>query len=170
MVDARRQLVRGEAAEDHRVHGAQARAGEHGDHRLGHHRHVDDDAVAFDHAEPGERASEERHLVPQRGVGEALDLRGDGAVVDERELLAAALLDVPVERVEAGVEAAALEPAREVRPGPVKHAPRWLVPADGLGCVAPEAFRILQRAAELLLVATHAGTIAPGSSSARERA
>ena len=34
------------AAEDHGVDGADARAGEHGDDRLGHHRHINDDAVA----------------------------------------------------------------------------------------------------------------------------
>ena len=47
VVDAHRQLVGREAAEHHRVDGAQAGAGEHGDDRLGHHRHVDDHAVAL---------------------------------------------------------------------------------------------------------------------------
>ena len=39
--------LRGKAAEDHRMDGADAGAGEHGEHRLRHHRHVDDDAVAL---------------------------------------------------------------------------------------------------------------------------
>ena len=47
VVDARREFVRGEPAEHHRVHRAEPCARQHRDHRLGHHRHVDDDAVAL---------------------------------------------------------------------------------------------------------------------------
>ena len=50
VVDPHRQLVRREAAEDHRVHRADPGAGEHRHQRLGHHRHVDDDPVALLHA------------------------------------------------------------------------------------------------------------------------
>jgi hypothetical protein len=39
-----------EAAEDDRMHRADARAGEHRDGRLRDHRHVDGDAIAFLHA------------------------------------------------------------------------------------------------------------------------
>ena len=46
VVDAGRELLGGEAAEHHRMHGADARAGEHGDDRLGNHRHVDQHPVA----------------------------------------------------------------------------------------------------------------------------
>ena len=44
---ARRERVAREAAEDHRVHGADARAREHGDRELGDHRHEQRDAVAL---------------------------------------------------------------------------------------------------------------------------
>ena len=57
-----RMAVGGEAAEDDRVRGADARAGEHRDGQLGDHRHVDGDAVAGLDAERLER------------VGEAADL------------------------------------------------------------------------------------------------
>ena len=40
-----------EAAEDHRMHRADARAGEHGDRQLGNHRHVDRHAIARPDAE-----------------------------------------------------------------------------------------------------------------------
>ncbi len=55
VVDAGRELVGGKAAEHHRMDGADAGAGEHGDQRLGHHRHVDDDPVALGrrHGGPG---------------------------------------------------------------------------------------------------------------------
>ena len=41
------QALGAEAAEDDRVHGAEARDGEHGDDGLGDHRQVDRDAVAL---------------------------------------------------------------------------------------------------------------------------
>ena len=51
VVDAGRELLGREAAEHHRMNRADARAGEHRDHRLRHHRHVEDDAVALGDAE-----------------------------------------------------------------------------------------------------------------------
>ncbi len=51
VVDARGEFVRGEPAEHHRMHRAEPCARQHRDHRLGHHRHVDDDAVALADAE-----------------------------------------------------------------------------------------------------------------------
>ena len=62
--------VRGKAAENHRVHGADAGARVHGDHRLGNQRHVNDDAVAASDAERLERIGEPAHLAVQLGVGE----------------------------------------------------------------------------------------------------
>ena len=58
VVDPDRELVRGEAAEHHAVHGAESRAGEHRDDGLGDHRHVDDDAVALGDTEAGQHAGE----------------------------------------------------------------------------------------------------------------
>jgi hypothetical protein len=46
VVDAHRQFLGGEAAEDHRVDGPDAGAGEHRHRCFGNHRHVDDDPVA----------------------------------------------------------------------------------------------------------------------------
>ena len=62
VVDAGRQLVRGEPAEHDRMDRADAGAGEHRDRRLGHHRHVDQHAVALDDAEPRQHAGEPRDL------------------------------------------------------------------------------------------------------------
>jgi hypothetical protein len=63
VVDADGQLVRGEAAEDHRVHSADPRAAEHGHHGLGNHRQVDHDPVAGGHPEPAQHPGEPGHLV-----------------------------------------------------------------------------------------------------------
>jgi hypothetical protein len=58
VVDAGGELLGGEAAEDDGVHRADAGAGEHGDQRLGDHRHVDDDPVALADAVLDQRAGE----------------------------------------------------------------------------------------------------------------
>jgi hypothetical protein len=47
VVDPGGQRPGGKATEDHRVNGANPRAGEHGEHCLGDHRHVDQDAVTL---------------------------------------------------------------------------------------------------------------------------
>ena len=152
VVDALGELVRREAAEDDRVDRAEARAGEHRHHRLGDHRHVDEDAVALLDAPPAERAREARHRVAQLGVGEHRHRAGDGAVVDERALLAAPAVDMEVERVVAGVQGAADEPAVEGRVPVVEDAIPALLPVDVLGRRRPEALGRLHRASVGLIV------------------
>ncbi|KAG1250346.1 hypothetical protein G6F68_012853 [Rhizopus microsporus] len=51
IVDAQRQVMRCKAAEHHRVHRTDARAGEHREHGFGHVRHVDHHAVTMTDAE-----------------------------------------------------------------------------------------------------------------------
>ena len=51
VVDADRELFRGKPAKHDGVYRADACASEHCDHRFRHHRHVENDAVAFDDAE-----------------------------------------------------------------------------------------------------------------------
>ena len=86
VVDAGRELLGGEAAEHHRMHGADARAGQHGDDRLRDHRHVDQHPVARRHAEVGEDRAERRRLVEQFAVGDGALGPGDRPVVVERGL------------------------------------------------------------------------------------
>ena len=90
VVDAGGELLGGEAAEHHRVDGADARAGEHGEHRLRHHRHIDDDAVALLDAEVAQDGAEQLHLGQHAAVGEGLHRVGDGGIVDQRGLVVAA--------------------------------------------------------------------------------
>ena len=70
VVDAGRQFARREAAEHHRVNGADARAGEHGDHGFRHHGHVEDDAVALFDAEIAQHGGEHLRLGQQPVVGQ----------------------------------------------------------------------------------------------------
>jgi len=83
-------------------------AGEHRHERLGNHRHVDDDPIALAHAPRLKRSREKRHFVAELAEGELLDGAGHRAVVNHRGLVAAPLIDVPVERVVAGVGHAAV--------------------------------------------------------------
>ena len=67
ILDAVLDGVGGEAAENHRVHGADAGAGLHGNHGLGNQGHVDDDAVAAADAGGLERVGETAYLAVQLG-------------------------------------------------------------------------------------------------------
>ncbi len=97
VVDPGRQLASAEAAEDHRVHRAQPSAGEHRDDRLRHHRHVDHDPIATGDPEPAQCPCEDRDLVLELRVRVGPRHPRDRAVVDQRRLLPAPLLDVPVQ-------------------------------------------------------------------------
>ena len=64
VVDADRQLLGGEAPKDEAVGGSQTGAGQHGDHSLGHHGHVDHHQVPRPHATPRQHPRQPRHLHP----------------------------------------------------------------------------------------------------------
>ena len=104
IVDARGELLGGKAAEDDGVDRADARAGEHRENRLGHGRHIDDDAVAFLDALARRAPARCATSIAQLDVGERVNGLGDRAVVDERTLLAAPAFDVPIDGVVAGVQ------------------------------------------------------------------
>ena len=128
-------------------------AGEHGDRRLGHHRHVDHHPVAAAHAPRREGAGELRHAVAEPGIGEALLRAGDGAVVDQRRPVAVPRRDMPVERVVAGVQHPAREPAGRRLRVLVDHAVPATVPVDRLGGFRPETVRVVQGTAVDFVVA-----------------
>ena len=142
VVDAGRQFLGGETAEHHRMDRADARAGEHGEQRLGDHRHVDDDAVALADAEIDERRGERRDLVLQLAIGDAPLRMGDRAVVIDRRLIAAAGGDMAVDGVEAGVQRRVGKPAAVDAGFGVEDRLRRADPVDPLGRLGPEPKRI----------------------------
>ena len=160
VVDACREFVCGEPAEHHRVDRAQPRARQHRDHRFGHHRHVDDDAIALADAQTPQRAGEACRLVEQFAVG--VDALGPGhrGVVDQRGLLGAAALDVTVQRVGAGVQFAVGEPPVERRIGVVEDLLGLADPGHGLGGVRPEGRGIGDAGVEQFAVSGHTRTVA----------
>ena len=122
--NAAAQGVGGEAAEDDGVGCAEAGAGQHGDHRLGDHRHVDGDLVPGPHTELGEGVRRLADRGPQFGVGDrprvarlALPVEGDPVAESRRH--------VAVDAVDGHVELAADEPLGErglATPGPATTA------------------------------------------------
>ena len=169
VVDAGGELRGGETAEDHRVHGPQAGAGEHGDERLGDHRHVDEHPVPFGHALGRQGARKTGHFVAQLEVSEGLEGLGHGAVVDQGRLPAAAFVHMQVERVVAGVELAAGEPAVERLARVVQHLVPFLGPVALFGDLAPEAVGVLDRLGVGILigVAHESPPLGIGSSDSR---
>ena len=159
VLDSRGELVRGESAEDHGVDCAESRAGEHRDHGLRDHRHVDDDAIALPYADAAQRSGEARGLLEQLTVRVLQRLVCDCAVPDERELIGAARLDVDVERVLARVQLPALEPVRAFRVLAIQHAFPRLAPAESARGLAPECLRFLQGPAEDLLITAHGASV-----------
>ena len=144
VVDPNGKLLGSEAAKDHRVHHADAGAGQHGHHRLGDHGHVDDQTVPLFQAGGPQRSGETGDFLLQFPVGDPPDDAGDRAVVNQGGLLRPPVLHLPVHGVVAGVEPAALEPADELPPGDIEDTVPLAVPMHDLGCLGPEGLRLLQ--------------------------
>jgi hypothetical protein len=120
-----------------------ARAGEHRGGRLRHHRHVDRDAVVALDAEALEHVREPLRHVEQLGVGDRPPLAVFALPV-ERDPLAEAGVDVPVEAVVRNVQLPAHEPLRPRRL-PVEHLLPGLRPVELARPALPPAFGVALR-------------------------
>ena len=103
IVDAGREFMRREAAENYGVNRANARTGEHGDKRFRHHRHVDDDAITFADPEALQHMAEQLNLAQQFRIGQRALRARERGIVDQRRLVAAPGGDMAIEAVLAGV-------------------------------------------------------------------
>ncbi len=154
VLDAEPQGLRGEAAEDERVHRADARDREGRDDRLDEHGKVDHDAVAGPDDERREGVGGAGHLLLEVAVGDRPTVAGLALEV-QRDLRAASRRDVPVHAVGGDVEAAAREPGGggdlrgavggDRRDPRVRRLPRRL-PVEAAGGLLPEGDRIRLRA------------------------
>ena len=142
IVDAGRQFLRGEAAEHHRMHGADAGRGEHGDGSFGDHRHIDDHPVALADAVVAQHGGKRHHLVAQFAIGEAPDFSEDRAVVDQGDLIGAPALDMAVEAVVGRVALGTAEPASVDALGGIEHRVPTLEPVNVFGGCRPECLRV----------------------------
>ena len=109
ILDAVRQRIGREAAEDDGMDGADPRAGEHRIGRLGDHRHVDRHAVAPLDAARLQHVGEAADVRVQLAIGDLLVLGRVVALPEDRDLVGA-VLQMPVDAVGRDVERAVLEP------------------------------------------------------------
>ena len=142
VLDPGRELFRGETAEHHRMHRADPRAGQHRKHRFRHQRHIEDDAVALGDAEIGHHGGERLHLLEHLGIGEFRDRVGERRIVDQRHLVGASVRDMAIERVVAGVDDSAGEPAAIGAHRGIEYLLGRLDPVDLARRLGPKAFRI----------------------------
>jgi len=127
---------------------APMRAREDGVGRLGDHRQIDGDAVAFADVAVAQHVGEAADLVVQLLVGDLPGVLGIVAFPDDRRLVAA-LGEMAVDAVVGGVGGAVLEPfdgdVTRVEGG-VLDLGEGLVPVDALRLLRPEAVGIGDRA------------------------
>ncbi len=143
VVDAIAQRFGAEAAKHHAMNGADARAGQHRNRQLGHERHVDRDAVAFFRAQRLENVRKLRHVALQIEVRQRA-LVARLAFPDDRRLVTAAVPDMTVDAIDAGVDLSAHEPLR-VRRLPVEDLRPRPRPFKLGGQARPIRFRIVRR-------------------------
>ncbi|MNK28893.1 hypothetical protein D3C87_472780 [compost metagenome] len=142
--------VRRKATKHHRVHRADARAGEHGHGGIDDHRQVDGDPVALLHAEVAQRIAQTAHALMQLAIGDALRRRVRAVRFKQQRDLVAPLLELAVQAVDAGIELAVLEPldAEIVEVvADVLDRGGLLEPLQALRGLAPEGIRVLHRLA-----------------------
>ena len=142
-----------EATKHDAVHGTDACASEHRDRGLGHHRHVNDDAVTFLHLVALQHVRKAAHIAVELLVGDRALFAGF-AFPDDGGLRFACAIEMTVEAVFAHVELATDEPLR-VRAFPVEHLLEGLAPGEFLRFAAEELVRALDRLVIHLLVLRH---------------
>ena len=138
IVDAGPQRRGGEPGEDHAVHQAQPRAGQHRDHGFGDQRHIDGDPVAGHQTEVGQRVGRLAHLGLQIGVGQAAAIADGLALPVNSDPVPEAGLDMAVHAVVGDVELAVREPLGEGRVRPVQHLGERRCPGQSIGLLGPE--------------------------------
>ena len=141
VVDPARQGLRREAPEDDRVGRPDPCAGQHRDRQLRDHRHVDRDPVAGPDAQLLQRVGRLADLAEEVAEGQRPGVArlADPVVGD---LVAEAVLDVPVDAVVGDVQLAAGEPLRE-RQLPFERLVEGLRPVDPLaGALRPERLEV----------------------------
>ena len=157
VVDPGRQFARGEAAEHHRMNGADACTGQHRNHRFRHHRHIEKNAVALADAEVAQHAAEHLRLGEQAMVGDGPLRAGERRIVDDGGLLAAPGIDMAVDRVEAGVADPVGKPAAVDAGLRIDRGFRLLEPVDVGRRVAPKTERVALPARVDLVIAARTG-------------
>ena len=110
VIDAIFERLGGEATEDDRVDGTDARTGQHGEGRLGNHRHIDTDTVALADPLCPQRIRESTDLNLEFLIGKRLAVSGVISLPDNRGVMCA-LWQMPVYAVHRDVQLGVDKPA-----------------------------------------------------------
>ena len=145
ILDPARQCIGGKASEHHRMHSANARTGQHGNRRFGHHRQIKRYPVTLGNAVCLEGIGKFAYIVVQlaigdlaAGIGRIIRLPDDGHIIAARR-------QMTVETICRNVELAAFKPANaKIVPvkGCIPDGIEILDPVDPLRFFAPEPVRI----------------------------
>lgn len=137
--------AQGEATEDHRVDRTDTGTGQHGDHGLGDHRHIDGDHITTVHVLATQGVGELADLLVQLTVSDVAVLGRVVALPDDCQLVAT-LFKVAVQAVGGNVQSAVGEPfdidVMVIKGGLLDLGERF-DPVDTLGLLAPEAVRLI---------------------------
>ena len=139
------QFGSGEATKHDRMHRTEARTAQHGDKRLGDHRHIDDYPVTLVDPKPRQHASKQRRRCLQLGKTHGRGAVSDWRIIDDRLLVTAAGSNMPVDGIVAGIQLAIREPSAEGRVGRVQRTGWRCHPVYGFGRVEPEPFTVRLR-------------------------
>ena len=147
VVNAPGQAVGREAAEDHGMDRADARAGEHGVGRRRDHREIDRDAVALLDPVGLQDVGEFADLGVELAIGDLGRFLGIVALPDDRHAVGA-LFQMPVDAIGRDVERAVMKPLDldVALVGAVLDLGVRLDPIDALAVLAPEPLLVLDRA------------------------
>ena len=104
------EFPRGKATKDNRVNRTNPRTRQHGEQRLGDHRHIDDDAVAFLNTEILQHGGEGCDLIAEFAIGDFALRARDRAVVNNRRAVGMGF-GMAINRIIAGVYHAIGKPA-----------------------------------------------------------
>ena len=154
ILDARRQRAAGKTAKHHAMNRPDAGAGQHGKGGLGNHRHVDQHAVAFSHAQRLQAGSHALHFGVQVSKGVGFFKAGFAGNGNQGRLISA-LFQVTVNRVVAQVGQPALEPARKRWVIVVADTVKRLVPLNQPCLLSPECIGLVNGLAVKLCVIAH---------------
>ncbi len=131
-----------------------ARTGQHRHRRLRDHRHVNDNPVTLGHPLGMQGPGKAGNLITQPVIGECFNRIGDRAVINQGCLFAAAIFDMTIQRVKAGIDHPALEPAIKRRVAVIKHTVPFPVPDQIFRSLGPETFPVRDRTIIDFLIAT----------------
>ena len=138
------------------MNGTNSGAGKHGYDGLRYHRHINNHAVSFDHAQIFQDGAKNLDLLEQVRKCQCFLRVHNSAVVNQRRLLGPANFHMPVDAIEARVALGPHEPVAILAGVSIEHFFGRLHPIDLRGRFGPKSLRIfLPAVINLMIAARH---------------